>query len=277
MTAGWWAEELTEVYPTGGNLVLTPGTPEVETTNHLWAYPTSGELVLTPGTPTLDFGILPPSGVLTLTAGTPIVQIVPAVAYNAADAGTATTLTNGSMNFPFTAATGADVFVAVIADRSGSGLVSVTYGGVAMTQIAALSPNNTSANGMLWVYRLGAAGNGASQSVVVTAAGTNSWYRASAISATNVIAMGSVVTAFGSGTTASQSVTVPSGIGIQIVGAASGGGGTTDYTTFSGVTNRVHPLSSSMAMALNTVAATGTASSTSSSSQPWAAVYIPLT
>lgn len=188
-----------------------------------------------------------------------------------------TTGTNSISNFTFnhTAASGADVFVAVTCDRSVSGVTGITYGGTAMTQVGStVYHNNNTSNGSLKVYRLAGAGNGSAKTVSVTVSGV-AWYRGSAISFTGVASVGSVTSATGSGTAAS--ISVPAGTVLQVSAAGNNSGTTYDFTSFSGVTNRSHTNGvGTTSLALNTSNGAGTATSTASTSQSWSALSIPL-
>lgn len=314
---GWWVETISAPSPaditiTGGtpsvtasqNKVLTPAPAAIHVTSHA---PAPAGTVVTPGgtmvaagggTPAVkqDRPITPAGGTVTATGGSPSVvkgtRVTPAAPTVAATGGSPT-VTNASpatydavgpsgqsfgstISFNHTASAGADVFVAINWDRSGATIGGVTYGGVAMSLVASITHNNTSGSGGVAVYRLAGAGNGSAKSVAATVTG-GAWYIANAVSAKSVTSMGTAVTAFGSSNTASQALTVPSGLVLQFVSSANAGSGVGDYTSFSGATNRWHLQGTGGAMAINTVTATGTASSTSSGSQPWAAIAVPLT
>ncbi|AEK08327.1 minor tail protein [Mycobacterium phage SirDuracell] len=236
--------------PAGMNLTLAGGTPEVISTAH--QFPT-------------------PAGVnLGLTWGTPVVTIVPPTAYDAVGPGESGF---GSVSdFSFTAAAGADVFVVVANDRSAAHSGGATYGGVAMTQVASAIHNNTSANGGVAVYRLAGAGTGGAQTVSV--ANGSGWMIANAISFTEVHATITTATNTGTGTLASQTVSLTSPVGLQILSGGNGGGTTTTFGSFTGVTNRYNKKSTGSLLAINTVTASGTVSA--STNNPWAAVFINL-
>lgn len=260
--------------PTTATIATTGGTPTLKQDRNLT--PTAATTTTTGGTPSVikNTILTPTPKATTITGGTPTITNASPVAYNTT--GTPSSSFAGDMTYSFTAASGADVFVAANWDRSGGGINGITYGGVAMTLVATLTHNNTSGSGGVAVYRLAGGGNGSSKNVVVDTFG-GAWFISNAISFTSVSSVASAVTAFGSSATASQSLTVSSGIVLQVVSSANGGSGVGDYTSFSGVTNRWHQVGTGGAMALNTVTATGTASSTSSGSQPWAAISVPLT
>ncbi|AVI03521.1 minor tail protein [Mycobacterium phage Barbarian] len=236
--------------PAGMNLTLAGGTPDVISTAH--QFPT-------------------PAGVnLGLTWGTPVVTIVPPVAYNAVGPGV---YGYGSVSdFSFTAAAGADVFVVVANDRSAVPSGGVTYGGVAMTQVASAIHNNTSAYGGVTVYRLAGAGTGASKTVTV--ASGSGWLAANAISFTGVHATVTAATNTGTGTLASQTVSLTSPVGLQIFSGGNAGGTTAAFGSFTGVTNRYNTVNAGSALTINTVSASGTVSA--STNNPWAAVFINL-
>ena len=85
-----------------------------------------------------------------------------------ANTGGVTTGTSGvaSNSQAYTAAVGADVFVAIsstsVAART---LSSVTYGGVAMTNIATIGHNNVNTFGITYLYRLAGGGSGAAKTL----------------------------------------------------------------------------------------------------------------
>src|SRR5690606_37350125 len=86
--------------------------------------------------------------------------------------------------FNFTAAAGADVFVAVATDRTAPYTGAVTLGGTSMGQISSRAHNNTNTSGGLTVYRLAGGGTGAPQSVALAV--SDGWTIVTAISATGV-------------------------------------------------------------------------------------------
>ncbi|UVK60465.1 minor tail protein [Mycobacterium phage Sabbb] len=202
------------------------------------------------------------------------------VAYNAVGAGTTWVSFGGTStdSFNFTAAAGADVFVAVSWDRSGPSITGITYGGVAMTQLAIVSHNNDATRGSVSVWRLAAAGSGSAKSVAITHSGAM-YGAANAISATHVASV-STATAYGSGSSPSQSVTVPSGgLVIHVLAAGDGStGSVSSWTSYSGMTNRslTQPGTARTQVALSTASASGTVSATSSGSNPWSGISVAL-
>ncbi|QHB38365.1 hypothetical protein SEA_ATKINBUA_6 [Mycobacterium phage Atkinbua] len=174
--------------------------------------------------------------------------------------------------FNFTAAAGADVFVAVATDRTGPYTGSVTLGGTAMGLIASRANNNNNGSGGLSVYRLAGGGTGAAQSVAT--GGGNGWTIFTAISATGVAASLTPVATSGSGTTLSHAVTLTGPLGLSFFSGGNGGGSTTQFASFSGVTNRYNLKSTGSLLAVNTVTASGTLSA--STNNPWASIFIPL-
>ncbi|UAW08499.1 minor tail protein [Mycobacterium phage MadMen] len=255
--------------PTAAALTITGGQPQLRQSRIL--EPAPAALTITGGQPSVikNTIITPTKASLTVTGGTPTVTNQAPTAYNAIGPGADGF---GSIsNFNFTAAAGADVFVVVSNDRSAAHSGGVTYGGVAMTQIASAIHNNTSANGGVTVYRLAGAGSGAAK--VVSVASGSGWIIANAISFTAVNTV-SVSTATGTGTTASQTVALTSPVGLQIFSGGNGGGPTTTFGSFTGVTNRYNLKSTGALLAINTVTASGTVSA--STNNPWAAVFINL-
>ncbi|QOP65460.1 hypothetical protein SEA_COCO12_22 [Mycobacterium phage Coco12] len=260
--------------PSAATLSIIGGTPTITQARNLT--PGSVNLTITGGQPavTQHTQLTPTTTTLTITGGTPTVTTKAPAAYQTIGTGV---VAAGNPSINFTATTGADVFAIVNWDRSGGGISAITYGGVAMTLIASIPHNNTTANGALSIYGLAGAGTGAAKSLAITSAGT-AWYYLNAISFTNVGTVGTPVTTYGTGTVATQSVTVPSnGIVLQAVSAGSGGGSVGDFTSFSGVTNRWHAASSATSLAINTTTTSGSTSSTAAVNQAWAIINVPLT
>ncbi|AIM50962.1 minor tail protein [Mycobacterium phage Modragons] len=189
------------------------------------------------------------------------------------DASTAAAESLGSITFSHTAAAGADVYVVVSSDRSSS-VTGVTCAGNAMTLVGTVSHNNSSSNGQLWIYRRSGAGTGSSLSITVSISGV-AWYVAHAVSLLNVGSVGSLASTFGSGTSLSQSVTVPSG-GLVLQAFATGGANGTSLTITSGATNRRNSATSGGAMATNTASSSGTVSATAAGSRPWSGLALPI-
>ncbi|ACF33845.1 hypothetical protein Porky_28 [Mycobacterium phage Porky] len=320
MAAGWWVEKVVKPQPkqltlTMGtpivtqtnDVLVTPapmhfdldwGTP----VNGLAVTPAPAEMELAWGTPVVTQGINinPPGAGLTLTPGTPAVIStanqfikpagkdlafswgVPVVTTKPKPAfGSISSLVGGTIGptVGLNAPAGADVFALVAWDRSVTGVTGITYDGVAMEFVAQLNHNNTPANGSLVIYRLAGAGTGSTKTFSVSSSGS-SWYILGGISYTNVGAIGTPVTAYGVGDTASQALTIPSnGVALQVVSSGRGSASVGEYTSFSGVTNHAHNrINGAVTMAINTVSASGVATSTATSTtNPWAAITIPLT
>ncbi|MBU8830820.1 hypothetical protein [Mycolicibacterium goodii] len=263
------------VTPGGGEIAIVGGQPVVSQARIITPEPAS--MPFAGGQPVVRQNIrpTPAPAIVALTGGQPTVRNVPPVTFDAIGPG-ASRSAGGTSTFNHTAALGADVYLAVSWDRSGGSITGATYGGVAMNLIATMYPNNTTGNGGVHLYHLAGAGNGSSKAATYTASGI-AWYTGNIISLANAPAPGTPITAYGSGTTASQTLTVDSGLVLQIVASGNGGGGASDYTRFSGVANRWHNATSGTAMAINTITASGTTSSTSSGSQNWAIISVPLT
>jgi hypothetical protein len=260
------------VTPTGVSLTVTGATPTVTTTANKLITPTGASLTVTGGTPSvLTPRLITPTGAsLTTTGGTPTVTVASAVNYDAV--GTGANSTSVPASFNFTAATGADVFVAVTVDRTAGNITGATYGGTAMTQIASIAHNNDSTKGITKVFRLAGSGNASAKAVLATGSGTSFWI-VNAISFTGITTVGTVVTATGTSTSASQSV---SGLGLHVFSDGNAGTGPGAFSSFAGVTNRANITTSGSCQALDTVAASGTASATLSISTPWASIFVPL-
>lgn len=255
--------------PSGAALMITGGTPTV--TQDRLLTPGALNLTITGGQPSVvkNTIITPTKASLTVTSGTPTVTNQPPSAYDTSVNGNGNA--NTISNFTITAAVGADIFVAVSWDRSAIGATSVTCGGTAMTEIAFIAHDNTANNGTLRLYRLAGAGDGTAKTISVTVSGI-AYYTASAISFTAVPTTLNPVTSYGSSTTASQSVTLTGPIGLYVLSA--GASGPTNYTSFSGMTNRTSVSSIQTRLLLNTVAASGTVSATSSGTNKWAGIFV---
>ncbi|QKO03208.1 hypothetical protein SEA_AWESOMESAUCE_21 [Mycobacterium phage Awesomesauce] len=190
------------------------------------------------------------------------------------DAATESNGSLGDITFSHTAAAGADVFVVVNQDRNATGVTGVTCGGVAMTALGSVLHNNAASNGRLYLFRLAGAGDGSSKSIVVSRAGT-AWYQAHAVSLLNVGSVGTLTSVFGTGTSLSQSVTVPAGgLALQVFGTGGAGGAT--LTVNSGATNRLSSSTSGNATASSTASTSGTVSATSNNSRPWSGLALPI-
>ncbi|UJE15573.1 minor tail protein [Mycobacterium phage Madiba] len=309
---GWIVETI--ITPAPAAMTVAGGQPPVEATQHVLLQPAAAALTITGGQPLSGPVAIPAATTLTITGGQPQIRqariIEPAAAFIGVSGGQPavtqlTRLTPGAAaiavtggqptivnqppaaynavgpgesgfgsvsNFSFTAAAGADVFVVVANDRSAAHSGGATYGGVAMTQVASAIHNNTSANGGVTVYRLAGAGTGAAKTVSV--ANGSGWMIANAISFTGVHATITTATNTGTGTLASQTVSLTSAVGLQIFSGGNGGGPTTTFGSFTGVTNRYNQKATGTVLAINTVTASGTV--TASTNNPWAAVFINL-
>ncbi|QFG04748.1 minor tail protein [Mycobacterium phage Doug] len=174
--------------------------------------------------------------------------------------------------FSFTAAAGADVFVVICHDRSGAFTGAVSYGGVAMNLVTSAAHNNSAGNGGVSVYRLAGAGSGSAKTVSVGSG--SGWMIANAVSFTDVRPSVSASINTGSGSVASQSVTLSAPVGLQVFSGGNGGGPTTTFSGFTGVTNRYNVKQTGGILAINTVSTSGSVSA--STNNPWAAVFIDL-
>ncbi|AIT13058.1 minor tail protein [Mycobacterium phage Bipolar] len=261
------------ITPGAAEVTITGGTPVVSQARLLT--PGALNLTITGGQPSVvkNTIITPTKASLTLTGGQPTITNQSPAAYDTSVNG------NGGVavisNFTITAATGADIFVPIAWDRSGATISSVTCGGVAMTQIAQVDHNNTSGYGGLRLYRLAGAGNGTAKTISITSSG-NVYIGASAISFTGVPTTLSPVTAYGSGTSASQTVTVPGNVGLYVASAGGAGAPTYTYTSYTGVTNRTNLNANGAQLTQSTVAASGTVSAISGGPNAWASVFVPF-
>ncbi|APC46603.1 hypothetical protein SEA_GERALT_20 [Mycobacterium phage Geralt] len=174
--------------------------------------------------------------------------------------------------FSFTAAAGADVFVVICQDRSGAFTGAVSYGGVAMNLVTSAAHNNSAGNGGVSVYRLAGAGSGSAKTVSVGSG--SGWMIANAVSFTDVRPSVSASINTGSGSVASQSVTLSAPVGLQVFSGGNAGGPTTTFSGFTGVTNRYNVKQTGGILAINTVSTSGSVSA--STNNPWAAVFIDL-
>ncbi|ATN88621.1 minor tail protein [Mycobacterium phage Demsculpinboyz] len=259
--------------PSGAALTITGGTPTV--TQDRLLTPAAAGITITGGQPSVTqlTHLTPAAATIAVTGGQPTITNQSPAAYNTVAAGSVGA--SGVANFTITASTGADIFVSVSWDRSGGSVSNVTCGGVTMTQIASIEHNNTSANGTLRLYRLAGAGNGTAKTISVSSSGSM-WIAASAISFTGVPTTLTPVTNYGSGATASQSVTLTGSVGLLVLSSGAGGAATGTYSGFTGMTNRSNQNANGTQLTQNTVTTSGTVSATSSSSTPWASVFVPF-
>ncbi|AIM40410.1 minor tail protein [Mycobacterium phage Soul22] len=259
--------------PTATTLTITGGQPQIRQARIL--EPSATTLTITGGQPVVTQAtrLTPAAAAMTLTGGQPVVTSKAPAAYQAVGAGVST---SGSPSLSFTAAAGADVFAVINWDRSGGGVSTITYGGVAMTLVASFSHNNTSANGGVSIYRLAGAGNGAAKTLATTTSGL-AWYYLNAISFTDVATVGTATATYGSSTVASQTITAPTnGVMLMVASSGAGAGWAYDFTAFSGQTNRFHATSNATSLALSTATASGATSATAAAAQAWTVVSIPL-
>ncbi|QAY10953.1 hypothetical protein SEA_POLLYWOG_23 [Mycobacterium phage Pollywog] len=259
--------------PSGAALTITGGTPTITQDRRLT--PGAINLTITGGQPNVvkNTILTPTKASLAITGNQPTITNQSPVAYNSIGPGS--TGFGSAANFNFTAPAGADVFVVINWDRSAPPSGSPTYGGAAMTLVATINHNNLAGYGGVAIYRIAAAGNGTAK--VVTSPSTGgSWQVTNAIAFTGVSAVGTVTTATGLSASPSQSVTLPSGVGLHVFSAGNGGGTIGGFSSYSGATNRYNTFNAGSALAINTVAASGTVSATIGISAGWAGVFVPL-
>jgi hypothetical protein len=139
----------------------------------------------------------------------------------------------------YTAAVGADVFVAIsstsVAART---LSAATYGGVAMTNIAIIGHNNVNTFGITYLYRLAASGSGAAKTLAYSF--TQNVAHVSSIFSYNEVASVGVATT-STGSSAAPSIgPISCGSGDVILAVLGTGTGTTasGITGTSGGTQR---------------------------------------
>jgi len=187
-----------------------------------------------------------------------------------------------SPSYSFTAASGADVFVAVSTATSiAQNISSMTYGGTAMTAISTFSHNNTSTAGRTSLYRLAASGSGSAKTVSWTW-GTPVRYTVSIFSYTGVSTAGTATTTAGSSSSPSIGpISCNSGDLILAVIGTGSGATASDMTATSGGTNRSLTnggTSSYTALAVSDSTTSGTAfGTTQSASIGWSAAATVLT
>lgn len=171
--------------------------------------------------------------------------------------------------------TGADVFAEVVVNGSGTTITGVTCGGVAMTPLAALSPNNSSANGIFGLFHLAGVSSG-SETLVASFSGSCTG-EAHSIAYTGVASVGSAVTTFGTGTSLSQSATCgPNQRILQCFGATTGVGSPTWSATAGGIARFTSPGPGGALSNLHDNLVNTTFTATPSTSLPWAGIYVVL-
>lgn len=126
--------------------------------------------------------------------------VYPPPTFDAVSAGAGQT-SGSTITWTHTAAAGAYVFVFLDVTQN----TSVTYGGTTMTSLGFIGENNSGANNLLYMFGLANAGTGASKTVLVNEGSTASGYGTS-VSYTNVRRVAAASSAFGSGTSLSQSL-----------------------------------------------------------------------
>lgn len=191
------------------------------------------------------------------------------VGYNSA-------LTGSSLSWTHTVAnaTGADVFAVVTANRNGT-TIGVTCDGGAMTQLAALSPNNTSANGLFGLYHLAGVSSGA-HTILASFSGTSA-SEGHSFSYTSVASVGSAVTTFGTGTSLSQSATCgPNQRILQCFGATTTSGSPSWSATAGGIARFNSPGPGGVLSNFHDNLVNTTFTATPSTSLPWAGIYVVL-
>lgn len=169
----------------------------------------------------------------------------------------------------FAASSGADVFAVVSWDRPAAPS-TVSYGGVAMTQLGSAFHNNNSAYGGVAMYRLAAAGTGAAKALLVD--GASAWVSAYAVSYADVTSVGTPTFATGSGTALAQSITNTSGVTLQAFSAGAAGGPTFKLSGIVGAFVRAFQLGTNPLLWLNTAIKSGVIAATGAGSNFWASI-----
>ena len=195
-----------------------------------------------------------------------------AVAYDTTGAGYVNVNFGSAATIAHTAASGADVFLFISADRA-STMSSVTYNGNAMTSLGSISYNNNNGNGVVYLYRAAGAGTGTSKNASFTP--QTSYLVAQTVSYTGVTSVGTATTNYGSSTSpTSGSITLTSGQ-MALCGLAAGQTGA--MTSLSGGTNRYNQGEGTGGTSLDVSDATSTATfSATSTNVPWGTIYVVL-
>jgi len=204
----------------------------------------------------------------------PVLPVPPA--FDAVASATVTVATS-PITWSHTATAGADVFVIVDAVSTRT-VSSITYGGTTMTLLSpSVSLNNSSTNGELVIAHLAGVAGG-SKTVSVTF-NSSAFATCCSISYTNVSAVGTVSTTFGSSTSPSQALTCSSN---QLILSALGGGVSASASAPSGGTlrlnaNSVNGATPEAALVVQESATSATFGDTLSASSPWGAAGVVLT
>jgi hypothetical protein len=209
--------------------------------------------------------------------GYTLVEWVPTAppTYSASGTAGSGTSSGSAITSSFTAAAGADIFLAVSYDRTGS-LSSVTYGGVAMTLVGSQNNANTAADGTTALYWLAGAGTGSAKTVSFTISAIT-WYHSLPFSITNVNSVGAAQTVSGSGTALSQVMSAtPYQRIVQVFGSGSGGTGPGTLSGISGGINHYGNANTGNILTVSTSLGAATFTAHTSSSQGWAGVAAVL-
>lgn len=291
MAAGWWAATLISISTKLSKLTtsLTGGSMDVGTIATTLQKPTTQATA--PGSWSLGMSttlkkmstIMPGTETETGTIATALNKLTTSAS------GTATVATydsvgagagaiNNNFTFSDTTTSGADVFVFACWDRSTGGITSVLYGSTSMgSPIATVYNNNSSTNGGMSLFRLAGAGTGSAVTVTVNVSGSTSYYVANAISATHVSNVATANSVFGSSSTASQTVSLSSGVVIQAFCTGNAGGTGASFSSFSGGTNEYNLHENGCSLAINIATTSATLTASLSSSKPWAGLEVNLT
>lgn len=184
--------------------------------------------------------------------------------------GGATVGTGATQTLSHTAAAGADVF-ALVTTLVSETVSSATYNSVAMTVVGSIPLNNATTNGTLTLLRRAASGTGSAATVSVTKSGSAHGATANSISYANVHTVSTLITNFGTGTSATIADTCTSG---QIILA--GMGSNTPITGTVG-TQRWHNTGTGVATGLLLESAVSATLAGTLTSSFWGALAVVLT
>ena len=178
--------------------------------------------------------------------------------------GTGSTGTSVPAAFAFSAPEGADVWVAVTTDRATT-ISGATYGGSAMTEVAAVNHRGSDAYGTTKVYHLAEAGDGTEKDVSATGSGGGNWIT-QAVHLTGTA--GTPVVVNGAGDSPSQTIT---GHGLHILGARARG-----VDLLGGAKIRSTIVSGAATQVISTTTYPTTFRAVFTQGSGWGAVFIPV-
>lgn len=182
---------------------------------------------------------------------------------------------NGTGTGTFTAPEGADVYMCLCWDRTGS-VTLAEYAGENMELVAGpVLNNNTAGYGGQAIYR--AAGAGTGEAETVRFSGSGGWHTCFCLAFEGVTDVGTPMTNYGVGTTQTQDVTVGENEQIlQVFAAGAGGGPIYIPNTITGAKNRKKGAGTYPMICISTTRSTGTITATSSGTNRWSSIALPL-